>query len=420
VPGLRVAARSSAFAFKGKPVDVQEVGTKLHVASVLEGNVRRAGRRLRLTAQLVNAADGLTLWTETYERDMTDVFAVQADIAGAIAGALRLTFGAEPPTQLARRAPMNLEAHDLYLKARFHFNRQTEEDFRTSIRLYQDALAKDSTYALAWAGIADAWSGLADDYLPPREAYPKAKAAALRALALDSSLAEAHASLGLVLRFYDWDYAAGERELQRAIALNPNAAIAYLNWGLALLGSPARLASALVVMRRAELLDPLSPNTLAYVGWALLLLGRYDEAVRQCRQALELDPQFSYGLGYMGQALVLAGRPKEALSVLRGVQNPPASIRATVVRALVALGRYDEARTLLRELERDAQRRYARPEAIASIYAALGQRDAAFRWLEKAYQARSASVPQLMVERQWDPIRADPRFTALVKKIGLH
>ena len=419
IPGLRVAARSSAFTFKGKTADAREVGEKLRVATVLEGSVRRAGPRLRVAAQLVNTSDGLALWSETYERELKDVFDVQEEIAKAIAGALQLTLGGERAARLAGGETRSIEAHDLYLRGRFYFNKYTEPDLRRSLALYQQALTRDSTYAPAWAGIADAWGNLADDYLPPREAYPKARAAAQRAIALDPALAEAHASLGLILSSYDWDFAAAEREFQLAIALNPNAATAYHYYGEFLLGTPAQLDSALVVLRRAQLLDPLSAWTLEDVGWVLELKGRYHEAIEQCRQALELEPHAWRALYFMARALILAERPDEALRTLGRAEDPPALLRATAARALVALGRYDEARRVLRELEREAERRYVRPEAIAAVYVALGEHDTAFKWLEQAYRMRSADVTTLDVERHWAPIRSDPRFAALVKKVGI-
>ena len=293
---------------------------------MLEGSVRRDGPRLRVAAQLVKATDGLALWSETYERELKDVFQVQEDIARSIASALRLTLGAESEAHLIAGTPRSLEAHDLYLRGRFYFNKYTEVDLRRSFALYQQALARDSTYAPAWAGIADAWGNLADDYLPPREAYPKARAAAQRAIALDPALAEAHASLGLILSSYDWDFAAAEREFQRAIALNPNAATAYHYYGEFLLGSPGRLDSALVVLRRAQSLDPLSAWTLEDVGWVFEIMGRYSEAIEQNRQALELDPHAWRALYFMARALLLAERPDEALRTLGRAEDPPGTV----------------------------------------------------------------------------------------------
>jgi tetratricopeptide (TPR) repeat protein len=258
---------------------------------------------------------------------------------------------------------------------------------------------------------------MADDYLPPREAFPKAEAAARRALALDSSSPDAHAELGLVLRFYDWNYAAGERELQRAIGLNPNHARAHFYSGLALLSNGSRLDSALAVMRRAESLDPLNPGVVSNVGWALLFKGSYDEAVAQCRKALELDAPSSFALGYMGEALVLAGRPADALEVLQRAHDPPARIKADIARALLALGRRAEALKVLRAMERHVGQHYALP--IASVYVALGDRDAMLRWLEKAYNARSSNMAYLATEPIWEPVRADPRFAEMMKRVGV-
>jgi len=419
IPGLRVAARSSAFTFKGKTADAREVGEKLRVATVLEGSIRRAGPRLRVAAQLVNTSDGLALWSETYERELKDVFDVQDDIARAILRALQVRLGADDTAHLAGPRTESLEAHDLYLRGRFYYIKYTEPDLRRSLTLYQQALARDSTYAPAWAGMADAWSALADDYLAPSEAYPKAKGAARRAVALDSTLADAHAALGLVLHQYDWDFAAAEHEYQRAIALNPNAAAAYHYYGYVLLSTPARLDSALAVLRRAQSLDPLSAYTLHDLGWVLQLMGRYGEAIQEGRQALDLDPHAWLPLDLLGRTLLLTGRPEEALRTLRRAEDPPPHVRAATARALVALGQREEAGRVLRELEQEAARRYVRPEAIAEVYVAFGEVDAAFRWLEAAYRARSTGVLQLKVERHWDPIRSDPRFAALVTKVGI-
>ena len=362
IPGLRVAARSSAFTFKGKIADAREVGEKLQVATVLEGTVRRAGTRLRVAAQLVNTSDGLALWSETYERELKDVFDVQDDIARAILRALQVRLGADDTARLAGPRTESLEAHDLYLRGRFYYIKYTEPDLRRSLTLYQQALARDSTYAPAWAGMADVWSALADDYLAPSEAYPKAKGAARRAVALDSTLADAHAALGLVLHQYDWDFIAAEREYQRAIALNPNAAAAYHYYGYVLLSTPARLDSALAVLRRAQSLDPLSAYTLHDLGWVLQLMGRYSEAIQQGRQALDLDPHAWLPLDLLGRILLLTGRPDEALRMLRRAEDPPPHVRAATARALVALGQREEARRVLHELEQEAARRYVRPK----------------------------------------------------------
>jgi serine/threonine-protein kinase len=422
IPGLRVAARSSAYSFKGRTVDLREVGRRLHVGAVLEGSVRRAGPRLRVSAQLVNTRDGLALWAQTYEREQRDVFRVQEDIAQSIASALRLTLGAGQAGAAKRiGGTRNLEAYDLYLKGRSFLYRSTEADLRRSLTLFHEALAIDSGYALAWAGIADAWVWLSDDYLSPHEGFPRAKEAALRALALDSTLAEAQATLGLVERFYEWDHAAGARALQRAIALNPSVSSAYLYWGLALMQGPAEnLDSALKVTRRAEAVDPLNAQMIAEAGWILLLQGRNEDAIAECRRALELDPTSSWTLQFLAEALLAAGRPQEALASLRDISAPPDRVREVMARALVALGRRGEARAMLRTMERDAARRYDRPESIAAVYAALGDADAAFRWLEKAYDARSSNVSMIRVERQrWAPLRDDPRLGALVRRVGI-
>jgi eukaryotic-like serine/threonine-protein kinase len=424
VPGLRVAARSSAFAFKGKQVEVQDVGNKLHVAHVLEGSVRRAGEKLRITAQLVSTADGLTLWSETYDGETRDVFRVQQSIATAIAGALRLALSggkqSDAATGLAGRPARNVEAYDLYLKGRYHSNRQTESDFRASIALYQQAIARDSTYAPAWAGIAESWIFLADVWLPPHEAYPHADTAARMAVALDSTLADAHATLGLVLLAYHWKFAEAERELTRAIELNPNAANGHHFYGYLLLNDPKRLDAALAAMRRAQELDPLSPWIHADAAWVLKLFRtRAAEFLVAARRAVELDPRSAAGWSNVGGALRQAGRLPEALSAYQHADDLGMPVAPFVIDILLALGRRPEALRVLDEAKRDARRRYVGGERIAAAYAALGQTDSAFVWLEVAYRDRSANLINIRVEPEYDPLRRDPRFADMLRRVGL-
>ena len=258
VPDLRVAARSSAFTFKGKNADAREVGAKLNVATVLEGTVRRSGPKLRVTAQLVNTSDGLVRWAERYERETKDVFAVQDDITGAIVSALQLTLGANVLAGGKAGRTDNAEAHDLYLRGRFLVLKQTEEGLRKSLDYFAKALEKDPRYAPAYAGTALAHMWLADAFLPPREAEPKAKAAALKAIELDSTNAEAHTYLGLVKWFYDWEFENFELEFRRALQLNPNSMEAHNFYALALCAM-TRWDEGIAEADRAMLLDPLAP-----------------------------------------------------------------------------------------------------------------------------------------------------------------
>ena len=347
---------------------------------MLEGSVRRAGPRLRVAAQLVNATDGLALWSETYERELKDVFQVQEDIARAIAGALRLTLGGETRARLIAERPRRASRHTTCISEGAFTSTSTPSPTCGAASRSTSRHSR-GTRRTRRPGPGSPTPGATSPTTTSRRER-RTRRPEPRPSALSRSIprsAEAHAALGLVLGAYDWEFAAAERESQRAIALNPNAATAYHYYGEVLLGTPGRLDSALAVLRRAQLLDPLSAYTLEDVGWVLELKGRYREAIEQYRQALELDPHAWRALYLMARALLLAGRPDEALRTLGRAEDPPALLRATTARALVALGRRDEARRVLRELEREAERRYVRPEAIAAVYVALGEHDAAFQ-----------------------------------------
>ncbi|MDQ6888312.1 MAG: protein kinase [Gemmatimonadota bacterium] len=418
VPRLRVASRTSTFAFKGKSADIGDIGRTLKVGSVLEGSVRRDGRKLRIRAQLTDVTDGLALWSESYERELKDVFQVQDEIANAIVGALRLTLATGAPPHWAGGGTESLEAHDLYLRARFLQRKLTEPDLRRSLELYRQALDLDPNYALAWSGIATSWDWLADDWVAPRDAYPIAKEAALKAIALDSTLSDPHAELSLVLASYDWDFAASAREGERAIALNPNDAYSYeaYSWVLSAIG---KLDSAMAMAKRAQLLDPLAPFPTTYLGDVLALTGDYTSAIEEYRKALELNSAYSLALLHTGDALLAAGRPAEALTFFRRGPDFGVRGRSGLARALAQNGQPDEARRLAAALERESAHRYIRLEEIAAIYVSLGDTRSAFEWLERAYQNRSAGMIGLKTDPRWSPIRADPRFISLMKKVGL-
>ncbi len=417
VAGLRVASRTSAFAFKGqRDTDVREIGRRLNVDAVLEGTVRRAGGRLKVGAQLTSVRDGLSLWSDSYERRSADVFAVQEEIARAITGALerQIVHGQLGAVVPARK--YDLAAYDLLLRAEYLSRQQTESSLRRSIPLYEAAVARDSTLApRAWFGVATTWAWLSDDWVAPRVAWPRSKAACLRALAADSTFEPARSALGVVLLFQR-DFAGAERMIRTAMAHDSSSG----NYDLTdLMLVTGRFDSAVATMRRAQRIDPLDPQTTTRLGDALAFAGRDAGALAQYRAALELERDYPFALVGIAALFVEEGRAAEALPVLE--RMPAATTRSQVVRAraYIALGRRADAQRIVRELETQSRQRYVQADGIASIYAALGERDSAFTWLDRASNDGASGILYLRIRREWDSLRSDPRFAALIRKAGL-
>ncbi len=420
VSDLKVASRTSSFAFKGHHGDVQEIAEKLKVATVLEGSVRKAGNRVRITGQLIGAADGYHLWSETYDRQLEDIFAIQDDIAQAIVTALKATLAVDEGEKLVTAATDNVEAYTLYLKGRFEFNKFTEGGLRRSLELYKEALEKSPDYANAYAGIADSWMNLADDWVAPEVAYRAGKEAAARALAIDPDLAEANTALGKVHTWYDWDFPRGEIALRRAVASNPNYTDAH--WALGtLLPAVGRLEEGIREMRAAQKLDPLSPTFSQWIARFLLYQRRPGDAIRESLHTLELNPEYARGHMTLGLARSMVEGPAAGLESLRRsaeVSWSP-SFRAFLAYGLAAAGQEAEARRVLEELQSEGQASYVRAEFLAAAYAMLGDRDEAFRQLDTALEQRSAGMIYLHLDPLYDSLREDPRFSALVQKVGL-
>jgi serine/threonine-protein kinase len=420
VPGIQVASRTSSFAFKGKEIDVRDIGEKLGVGTVLEGSVRKVGNRIRITTQLTDVTSGYNLWNETYDRQLEDVFAVQDEISRAIVDALKLQLvGEEKP--LVVPTTKNLEAYNLYLKGRFFYNKFTEADLRRGIELFEQALAQDPQYARAYAGIADCWSFLADDWVVPDEAYPLAKTAATKAVDLDPTLTEAFTSLGKVLCWYEWDFAGAERELRKAVKLNPNFADAHFVFGTAL-PSVGQLDEAIREMSEALKLDPLSAHFTRWLARFLLYSGDYDAAIEQCRKTLEMDPTYFQAYLVTGSSFLGMGQAEKALEWFQRGQSLESSVRsydALIVRALAAMGQHEEAQAILERLEEESKTHYLRAEVLAMGHAAVGNLDHAFQRLDDALHARSAGLIYVHLDPGYEPIRGDPRFQELTQKIGV-
>jgi serine/threonine-protein kinase len=419
VEGLQVASRTSSFAFKGKVLDVREIGEKLGVGTVLEGSVRKAGNRIRIVAQLINVENGYHLWSETYDRRLEDVFAIQDEISRAIVEALKGQL--VPAAELVVPVTENLEAYTLYLKGQFFRSKFTEPDLRKAQEQYAQALQQDPRYAKAHAGIADSWMNLADDWLAPTEAYPRARKAAERAIELDPSLAEARTALGKILGWYEWDFAGAERELRQALAEQPNYADAHFGLG-SVLPALGRTGEAVEAMRRALAQDPLSALYSRWLARMLVFAGAFDEAIEVTQRTLDLDRNYSRAYLDMGNAYLAQGRADKALAAYRQgqiIEGSVISFNASSARALAAMGKQDEVQRTLVELEELSSKRYIRAEIVAAGYAAIGNLELAFEWLDRALDARSAGLIYLAVEPAYEALRSDERFASFADRVGV-
>ncbi|HET7038275.1 MAG TPA: protein kinase [Gemmatimonadales bacterium] len=422
VEGLRVASRTSVFALRNDTRDVRALGGALGVPFVLEGAVRRAGDRLRLTVQLTDVADGHALWAERYDRAVTDVFAVQEEIARAIVAALRPRLLGRIGEVEARPSTRSVRAYQLYLRGRYYWNRRTGNDLVLAIECFQQALAEDPDYALAHAGLSDAYA-LQIDYqnVPVEQGMRLAREEAQRALALDESLPEAHTALAWVRFIHDWEWDDAEREFRRAIEFNPSYATAY-SWYAWLLMARGRTDEALAASRTAVMLDPGSVALRRGMGWLLVYARRPEEAVEPLRRALVDNPTSAETHRILGMALMLAGGDADARAELE--EAVEASERAPYDLALLGYlhavrGRTAAARALLTELEHRARDRYVSPVAFATLHAGLGHRDDVFVWLERARQERRGWMVYLRVEPLLDGVRDDPRLDGLIRRMGL-
>ncbi|MFL6544691.1 MAG: protein kinase domain-containing protein, partial [Candidatus Udaeobacter sp.] len=376
VDGLRVLGRTSSFSFKGKSTGASEVGKKLNVENVLEGTLQREGNRIRVTAELINARNGFHVWSETYEREVQGVFALQDEITRAIVEALKIKLAVSPPVHEQR----NTEVYDLYLQGLFFSNKSSEADLRRALRFFQGALEKDPTFSRAWTGIAKVWYFLADVYVKPLEAYPASKEAALKAIALDEKDAEAHCYLSEAKRVLDWDLAGQDAELQRALQLDPNSAPAHFFSALLPLFR-GELKEGLRLVLEAEKLDPISPITSYVATAAYLANDRIDDAIVEGQRTLQLDPNYFYLDSNLAAAYREKGNFAEAIALYTKAQEathlPSSGLAITYAR----MGQPIEGRKILDQLIQESQRRYVSAPSIAAVYVAFGDKDEAFRWL---------------------------------------
>jgi TolB-like protein/Flp pilus assembly protein TadD len=423
LPKLRVVPRSTVFRYKGREIDPQQVGDELGVRAVLIGRVLQLGDMLVVKAELIDVARESQLWGEQYRRRLTDIFELQEEISREISEKLRLRLSGEDKRRLVKRYTENTAAYQLYLKGRYFTNKRTGEWIKKGIECFQQAIDLDPSYALAYAGMADAYAFLASSTggLPPVECYPKAKAAAMKALEIDDSLGEAHASLGFAHLLYDWDFPEAEREFKRAIKLNPNYANAHDGYGF-YLKATGQSEAAIRACQRAQKLDPLSLYATVSLGWVYYFARQYEHAVEQGRKALEMDPRFDFAHWITGLAYAQQGRTEDAVASLnRAVVLTGGAITfmAYLGYAYGRAGMHDEARLVLEDFVETAKERYVPAYYFAIIHLGLGEQDEALTWLELAFDERSGFLAYAKVEPMLDPLRDDPRFKSLLGRIGL-
>jgi TolB-like protein/DNA-binding winged helix-turn-helix (wHTH) protein/Tfp pilus assembly protein PilF len=422
ISALKVISRTSVMAYEGARKPLPQIARELHVDAVVEGTVLRAGDQVRITAQLIDASTDKHLWSQSYQGELKDTLALQDRGARAIAEQIQINLTPREQAALKGVRVVNPEAYESYLKGRFFWNKRTADGLRVALAYFNQAIEEDHNYAQSYSGLADTYALLGDwqyAVMTPAQANPKAKAAALKAVELDSSLGEAHNSLAFLLDGFDWDLDAGGKEFQRAIELNPGYATAHhwYAWHLGLLG---RYDEAIVEMRKAESLDPLSLIINADLAELLVLAHSYDESIRQSRKTIEMDPNFAMAHNQLGQAYLQQRLYEQAIGELqKAVQlsaGSPTCI-ANLARAYALSGRKSEAGKLLNDLKSSSSANNSHASEVAAIYASLGDKDEAMKWLEKGYAERFN--PGVLIRPGFDPLRSDPRFQNLAHRVGL-
>ncbi len=421
LPKLRVMARSTVFRFKGQLQDPQRVGAELGVRAVLTGRVVQRGDSLMIGTELVDVVNGWRLWGEQYNRRLTDIFTLQEGIASEISGKLRLSLTGEEKKRLTKRPTQDSLAYQDYLRGRFHWNKRTAESLRKSIEYFERAIEKDPSFAMAHAGLADAYDVLPYySVMPPKEAYPRAKEAAMRALQIDETLAEAHTALAQALWNYDWDWEGAEAENRHSLELNPNSAMGRQRYGW-FLSAMGRHDDAMRELKRGLEIDPLSLLVMATIGLAYYFVRQSGQAMEPLGKAIELDPHFPLARHNLGMCYKQLGRFEEAASEFEAVlqldDNPRAL--AALIGSYARGGRRIDAERELGKLLDIAGTRFVSPYFLASAYAGLGDKQKAFEWLETAFRERSDWMTYLKVDPELDSLRSDPRFQELVCRMGL-
>jgi adenylate cyclase len=430
IPSLRVMSRNSVFRFKGKETDAQSVGKYLHVRAVLTARIARQGDTLRLSAELVNVSDGAQIWGRQFRYSISDLSRVQDDLAAAVSDKLQLSLTSAEGTRLTKRVTDNSEAYQLYLQARFHLNQRTGPGIEKSVDLFQQATEKDPTFALAYAGLADAYNfSTIFAIRAPKESSPMAEAAATKALLLDPLLGEAHAALGLVKSHYDYDFPGAQREFLEAIKLNPNYANAHLFYAGAYLTPMSRHQEAIAEMKKALALDPLSLPLSNYMGNTYLFAGEYEKAFQQFQHTIDLDPTFPLAHLFFADLLVEIGKYEQGIkeyqtgALLAGASPEEASAQAAEFRAAFQTGGpkgyWQKILDVRLKEYQQAGPRYVPAWGVAVAYARVDDNEKALEWLQKSYAERDPSLTLVKSYPEFRSLRGDPRFADLLRRIGL-
>ena len=426
IPELRVIARTSVMKYKQANKSVGEIGRELKVGTILEGSIRKAGGRVRITIQLIDVGSEAPIWAQKYDRELEDVFKIQTDIAERVADALKINLLRENRALIEQKAPDDIGAYVLYLRGRFYWSRRTKEDIERAIAYFGEAIQKDPNYALAHAGMADCYTLMGRHlYLPAKDAFEKAREYANKALELNDRLAEAHTSLAAVLMNYDWDWDAAEEQFRHAIHLNPNYATAHY-WHSVLLQTKGKLQESITAVEKAQVLDPLSPVIGMGVAQAYLFSEQYDKGIEECRKYLEMNPDSVVAHDFLIHLYVQNGSFEKATNEARrlvDISERKAEATAHVAYVYAASGKTEEAKKLLAasvaDPNADPTLGLSNPTIFITVYSILGDQDSGFRWGEKAFESGKISFPTLRFSPDLKDFRADPRYKLLLEKAGL-
>jgi class 3 adenylate cyclase/TolB-like protein/Tfp pilus assembly protein PilF len=422
IGGLRTISRSSAMRFKSTDKTMTEIASELHVGAVVEGSVRKAGNMVRINVHLVDVRSDEHLWSQSYDRRLEDIFAIQGDIASKVAEALKVHILAQEKQRIERKATGDMESYTLYLKGLHNRGERTLHGYEKAIRYFEEALKKDPRFTLACAGLAECYALMGDEgYVPPKESFPKAEEFAKKALELDDSLAEAHATLGAVMQSYHYDQRAAEEEFRRALELNPNYGRVCNSYG-AYLACMGRLDEAVAEIGRAQELNPLALEVNSCAAVIFNCANQFDKSVEACEKMLRIDENFLPAYQDLAEAYLEKSRFDDAVQVLQKastISRGAAPVKARLGFAYARAGRTEEARALLRELEEDSRQRYVSPVAFAIVHCGLGEKEESIRWLEKACEERAGGVLSVKVRPMWATLRSEAAFGRLLGKMGL-